>query len=380
MLLTKFQWRPGIRKRQCPECWGTMTKDPLGIIHFAHSIHFLDTRKIPEDPIGDPQVNLLEGDRSMPGSTSNQSTGQIRPIVMVNSPRHDCLLRPVGGRYAWIASQAELLDNRGSLTRVHHIVHQISTGMILNSSASQKPSKTKQSITRQSSSYSEHYKAKLLLRTLQSRTLQGNPGSNSYSLWHIWRSLWCMLHFLYGPKEEWRLDSHIGPHFFQQVHQVEMFRMETLRPMTEALQPEEYLTCTSTSQSSRHMIFFTVLCRKDPSTIQSPPVQTLYWPKHFFKDLDQSSCFFKGTRHPHPPLLKQFVDQIELQDQITETTIRCLQAHRFLIDLLKSYLESVQWLEHLGVMIDTTTNCLFLTEKKSRKMKEILESIFRRIE
>lgn len=58
-----------------------------------------------------------------------------------------------------------------------------------------------------------------------------------------------------------------------------------------------------------------------------------------------------------------------------EKTIRCLQSHAFRINLQKSSLELTWHLEHLGIIIDTMSNCFFLMDKKGRKMREVVVSV-----
>lgn len=53
--------------------------------------------------------------------------------------------------------------------------------------------------------------------------------------------------------------------------------------------------------------------------------------------------------------------------QDTEKTIQCLQKYRFIVNFQKSSLEATQCLEHLGVIKGTTTNCLYLPQKKAKK-------------
>lgn len=48
-----------------------------------------------------------------------------------------------------------------------------------------------------------------------------------------------------------------------------------------------------------------------------------------------------------------------------------LQNYGFLPKLQKSSLQPIQGLECLGVILDTTCNCLILTKTKAKKMKEI---------
>lgn len=53
-----------------------------------------------------------------------------------------------------------------------------------------------------------------------------------------------------------------------------------------------------------------------------------------------------------------------------EKIIQCLQAHGFLVKLLKCSLEPTQKLEQLWVLTDTMFNCLLLTDKKARKTRK----------
>lgn len=59
----------------------------------------------------------------------------------------------------------------------------------------------------------------------------------------------------------------------------------------------------------------------------------------------------------------------------TKATVLCLQAHGFLVNLQKSSLQPTWKLKHLGVVVDTSYNSLFLIEAKMQKMKEMSQAI-----
>lgn len=170
--------------------------------------------------------------------------------------------------------------------------------------------------------------------------------------------------------------------------------METLRSITEALLLEECLTTIDLIEmflhipiSLSHRRFLRLCVGRLHMQFRVLPFSCSTAPRVFSKILISPIVYLrKQGIHIHSYLddllIRSRSRSKALQDM--ETTIHFLQTHGFIVNhqkatwnQLKRLLEAN--LDHLGVTIDIRANHLFFTLEKTRKIKELAESVIRSI-
>lgn len=103
--------------------------------------------------------------------------------------------------------------------------------------------------------------------------------------------------------------------FLNKFLQLRHFHMESLRSITEALQPWEFLTSLYLKEAYLHIPILPALRKYQrfwrASLIPTSPLRVVYYPSSLHEGFDRSNCIPQTTRDTYPSIFGQPPDKVQ---------------------------------------------------------------------